>query len=494
MDYKKILATSLLSDTNVNYIVKMILDNYKISKKAIDKCNTVITGNLKTYLEKIDRYPTDKEELTQAISFLNKKCYDDFEIYLSQKYPGVNLKRDLPQKNPNKPHHVVEPSHSKGIDPSPKMIVLDEQEATELIKTYGKEKNNINNDFLQYLANPLVIQSLSVMLNQLNLLSYIGGYKIDSIIDEEQAKKLMEKTNTPVQSIDISNVSIETLPKIKTAIEELNALKATENDAEALSKIEEEQKRLASVVVDYKNKLTQTITETQTKLETYQFITQHDDSPDNLDLTIDPTNSHEDLKNIVIKINHPERKKLSEIILVSYKVPFNENNVTRFNNTFVISYNDNVNRFFVPPGNYDIESLLQLIESKTMYLSFSVFNNIVKIVNKYDVPFDLDINADSLFTMLGFVGDASNYKGEKEYTASKPYDIDCHKQIFFSIGMSSDPLELKFNDKVELNKVLKKFKGIGGSCNQIKLSFLNKLNQVYDFDKPFQIFLQLKWT
>jgi len=101
MDHKIILQTHLLSKTNIDLLVDLILKNFKISQKAITKCINIITGNLTKYLNNLERYPKNNNELIEAIKFLNKKCFDDFTTYLSTKYPNMNLLR-----TPSSPYSI----------------------------------------------------------------------------------------------------------------------------------------------------------------------------------------------------------------------------------------------------------------------------------------------------------------------------------------------------------------------------------------------------
>ena len=91
MNYKDILRNQLLSKTNIDFLVNTVLTNFKISNKAITKCTTIINNYLSKYLENINRYPENNNELIEAINYLNKKCYDDFIVYLTTKYPNIKI-------------------------------------------------------------------------------------------------------------------------------------------------------------------------------------------------------------------------------------------------------------------------------------------------------------------------------------------------------------------------------------------------------------------
>ena len=113
MDYKNILYSQLLSQTNINFLVNTILSNFKISNKAINKCVNIITNNLVKYLENIDRYPENNDELIEAINFLNKKCFEDFTTYLSTKYPNINLLRSAYNSSEQINHDIIDNSKNK---------------------------------------------------------------------------------------------------------------------------------------------------------------------------------------------------------------------------------------------------------------------------------------------------------------------------------------------------------------------------------------------
>lgn len=118
MDYKNALRAQLLSKTNIDFIVNNILMNFKISNKAVNKCINIITNNLLKYLDNLDKYPENNNQLIEAITFLNKKCYDDFTIYLYTKYPNVDLVRNSKQNDQqinNVRHYVSQEVDPRGI-------------------------------------------------------------------------------------------------------------------------------------------------------------------------------------------------------------------------------------------------------------------------------------------------------------------------------------------------------------------------------------------
>ncbi len=91
MDFEKILQDQLLSKTNIDYLIQLILTNFKISNKAINKCISIIKSYMYGYLQNLERYPENNNEVIDAIIYLNQKCFDDFTKYLLTKYSAENI-------------------------------------------------------------------------------------------------------------------------------------------------------------------------------------------------------------------------------------------------------------------------------------------------------------------------------------------------------------------------------------------------------------------
>src|SRR5579872_2777599 len=91
-----ILKSQLLSKSNIDYLLNLILSNFRLSPKAVSKCTHIIESNFNRYLNNLERFPSNNSELIDAIKFLNKKCFDDFTVYLTNKHPNTNLYRNSP--------------------------------------------------------------------------------------------------------------------------------------------------------------------------------------------------------------------------------------------------------------------------------------------------------------------------------------------------------------------------------------------------------------
>ncbi len=77
------MKNQLLSDININFLIEKILENFKISQKAVEKCRTIIVKNLTQDLSNLNRFPENTDEMIEAINFLTKKSFDDFVTYLN---------------------------------------------------------------------------------------------------------------------------------------------------------------------------------------------------------------------------------------------------------------------------------------------------------------------------------------------------------------------------------------------------------------------------
>ena len=261
MDYRNILITHLLSDQNIDNIVNTIINNYKISQKAIPKCINIISNYFNKYVDNLERYPANDIELYDAINFLNKKCYDDFVIYLSNKYPNINLLRqNVIDKN------NVQIDNSQEVE----MIVLNEEEKNKLLEKYGLIKN-ISNDF-SYLTNPMILQMLQLIINQYNQPKKEDYIVIDNIIDAEEAEKILKSYNMldkikivndeKIEEIKEDEIKLDTkltkdmLPLADKKIKQLIAKKEKYlNDSNMIQEIDEEIQKVIIAVTKLKNNL-----------------------------------------------------------------------------------------------------------------------------------------------------------------------------------------------------------------------------------------------
>lgn len=594
MDYKTVLQFQLLSKTNIDYLVNTILQNFKISQKALSKCINIITNNLTKYLENLDRYPQNNNELIEAITFLNKKCYDDFTIYLSTKYPNKNLLRtnqtyigmtNDEQYRPSKPAPIDIKQNIESYDYD-NIIILSEEEKNELLKKYNdkpKPTTNVSNDFLSYLTNPMVLQMFSMMIGQVNeqnitnqntIKNKTMGKQIviDDILDEEQVKALLAKSTpakivnkdkqiqavlpkpikkqkfvpleidsisdeintnindyedtlsdtelTPLSSpeplkrdandtddeivesgivIDLSKkITKDMLPHIDAKVKDLISQKnkyLAENNMKMVKQIDKEKELIRNAVHAYNKELEEISKESESKINGISTSSsrraEDGDNVEYLDLKFDPTNDYNDLKNIVIKFK--SENKITDITLVDYFLPFNSNNVTRFNNKFVVYFNNRITKIIIPPAKYEIQALLDYIKSQITFLDFSINNNKIITIKNTMGKFDLMIDNDTIFPLLGFNGKIDSYKDKLFYSGANAYDMEANEKVIFSLsGSTMVPMEMEFDKEVKINKSLKKTRA-GVNIKQMVLQFNNAKDQCYDFILPFKMCFKITY-
>ena len=534
-NYQSLLRSQLLSDTNINYVVNIVLSNFKISTKAVDKCINIIRNNFNSYLDKIQRYPENNQELIEAIQHLNKLCYDDFTNYLLTKYPNMNLLREQVAPPHPEPQMMIPgkemtilgkemtiPGKEMTIS-GKEMIILSKEEKDELLKKYNKPGPN---DMISYLMNPQILQMFGMIFNQMNCRQpRKPDIIIDEILDGEQLNALLKKSREvgelpipkPAVSLykgDVAEESVaeesvaeekilgekivvtkDNLLDVQKKINELASLKnkyLEEKDVEMVNKIDMERNRIMDGVKTCKKKLEEQAKETESKLGSIATTSRKEDNCPNveyLDLKFDPNADFNDQKNIMIKFK-TDGQNVTDITLVNYYLPFNPQNVTRFNNKFMVNFNGRINKVLVPAGKYEIESLLDYIKSEITFLDFTVGENkIVTIKNSMNIKFDLMVGDDSILPLLGFVGRLPDFKDRVFYSGSQAYNMKSNEVVKFCLGGTAmTPMNMEFGKKVEVNKSIKK---ASRGIKQIILKFTNGLDEhdqyYYDFDQEFKM-------
>jgi hypothetical protein len=462
MNYSNILIKELLSEDNLNFLLENILSIFRIGSKGIPKCKIVVKNFLESYLGNISRFPENNQELIDAIDFLNKKCVDDFEKYLSKKYPNKNIWR-----NDKKQEIEV-------------VTVITEEEKNELLRKYNMKTSPI-------LPAPQLIQLFSILLNNKKQIT------IDEILTEEQAKALMNPKET--NTIDLSNITIDKLPEIEKMLKEIIKKKnefLQQNNKEMVEKLDSQKDEIINSIQNFKKKLEMQEKESEEKVKSLNVSIKSENNIDILDLNFDPSSDFNDLKNIEIEFKTDNR--ITDITLLSYSIPFNKNNVTRLNNRFTFYFNDQTTRIFIPPGKYEINTLLEYIKSQANFLDFHVSeNNLITIKNNLGISFNLIIEENTIFNILGFTDQEINYREQSFYSASNQFNLNANEKVYFNIsGSPYDPIEMEFDKSIVANKSLKK-SNKGFLMKKMILEFRNSLNEYYDFISPFQMCFQITY-
>jgi len=541
MEAKYVLRQRVLSKDNIQNIVAVLLKNFRLSANASTKCIRVISENMNKYVGNIQNYPRNEDEMNCAIDYLNQLCYDDFVEYLRVRYPGTDLRR-------NRAPLLLDAKAPKSGEEN--IIVLTAEERNRLLE---KERSR-SNDLMALLSNPSMVQVISTLsqdttkivfdeiltqedVNKLRGVVQKDASELHKLPQEEVHKpqndvtkvndtedtiweaqvksdvKVKSKSKTKsadkpetvnepkslspelpamqTEKFDVTKkVTKETLPLIEKRINELVSLKNSQmekKDLKMIEKIDEEIKQIKESVYTYKKDFEKTIKENNK----YTNIVQKSSDDNILDLEIDPRKNHLDLKNIIVKPKSDE--KIIEITLTKYFVPYNENNVTRFNNKFNIYFNNKLWQIVIPPSKYDIDTLLNYIKSQVTFLDFVVAENgCISIKNTMNVNFDLMVGDDTIFVLLGFEDKASAYKDKMSYVGGKKYNMTANEKVFFSLtGTPMDPLLLEFDKPLDdLNISLRKSRA-GINIKQLTLTFTDENGQFYDFLSPFNVCMKI---
>ena len=317
--------------------------------------------------------------------------------------------------------------------------------------------------------------------------------------DEEMDQPVNDDTET---TIDLANLNNESVIIIGERIKELVNLKnkyLRENNKKMIKLIDKEKNTIVNALNAHKQKIKKEAKENENKINGITLSNTKDtnyQNTDRLDLQFDPTNDYNDLKNIVIGFKTDS--KITEISLVNYYLPFNANNVTRFNNKFIVYFNNKVNKIIIPPGKYEINVLLDAIKSQANFLDFTINekNKIITIKNTMGMKFELMVDSDTIFPLLGFTGKATSYKDKLFYEAFQPYNLETNQKVLLSLsGSTKDPTELEFDNQVTPTQpiILKKV-ARGISMKQMMLILTNGIGQYYDFIMPFKMCLRITYA
>jgi hypothetical protein len=431
------------------------------------------------------------------------------------------------------------------------IIIITKDEKEKLIEKHNKiqdkhqnQTENIKTDeFLSYLTNPMVLQMFNSMINQMNNNNHVNTLNnnkkdehsniiFDKILDINQVQSLITMTKEGICTtdkktnsdsihttkncnedqievgedeeeieIDLENLTNDTLILVQRKIKELTDDKnkyAAERNFKMVKQIEKERSIIMDAVNAHKQKIKKQAKENEIKAKSILLSNAKDPDKDNveiLNLQFDPSNDFNDLRNIIIGFKSDE--KISEISLISYQLPFNPNNVTRFNNKFIVYFNNKINKITLQPSKYDINLLLDAIKSQANFLDFSIGpDNIITISNTIGVKFDLMVDGDdTIFPLLGFSAKADSYKDKLCYQASKPYDLDFNQKILINLlGSTKNPDELEFDKEIILQKpiILKKATR-GAYMKQMQIKLTNSIGQCYDFIMPFKMCLRVEY-
>ncbi len=428
--------------------------------------------------------------------------------------------------------------------------IISEHDKNILINTYKKKQKTSppitkNNDFLSYLTNPAVLNMFTMLIKDTNekkvktvkydkilsptevsellktktdnnsttKLNIEPAIKIDAKIDVSPIAKVDAIQDSKVNSssieiidnsdhnaemkIDLKKITRESLPDVQKRINEILELKdkfRKENNSEMISKLDSEKNEIINAVSEFKKELKKQEEVNKNKISSFSLSREEgENNTEILDLKFDPTNDYNDLKNISITCK--TNTKIKEILLLDYYVPHNTNNITRFNNKFIIYFNGKINKIIIPPGKYEIDVLLNFIKNYANYLDFTIDDDKkITISNVMGIKFDLVNDKDTIYQLLGFTEKNEHYKDKLSFTANKSYNTNANDKIFFSMsGSAMNPMLLTFNKEISTNTVIKSSKA-GVMINKLNLFLTDDNEQNYDFIEPFKMCFRITYV
>lgn len=522
------LGSHILSDHNVSLITNAVINKFRINSNAISKCADIIKKIFSSYLSQIINQPTSVTELNETVQHLNNLCFDDFSKYLESKYPNTDIIR-----NPDlgKPVHQIQTiyQHNKPIEPtvisditiddfSPtdgyELIIMNEEEKNKLLLFHNIDPNmddSSKRNFANIISNPAIVQIFSMYMSKHDNIQFdeiIDGDKLNDILKKTVPTKkvspkiIQDKDDSEEELIDIDldnldNRSLEILEKRAKDIVKLKRIYIKEKNVEKIKEIMEEQNQIINAINSQKIKTELITSDLENKLQT--FLTNCNKISDNveeLNLSFDPTGNYKDLENITI--NMEQDRKVKSISLVKYYVPYNSNNINRFNNRFSIRIDKKIIETYIPPGNYEIDSLFEFISGKISAIKFTIDKKSKNVIITNIMNNELELLVDlphTVFPVLGFTENNTNYRDCSTYVATTKYNLGANDKLYICIGGSSkDPQQIILNEKTTLAKphILKETSN--GICmKKFNILLFDAMNVIYDITDVFELSLRITY-
>ena len=327
---------------------------------------------------------------------------------------------------------------NKNIRKDHEEVILTREEFEQLLAT-----SVTHDSILKALTEPSVLMYLKSIIDTSEPEVEEDDYEI---IDIHQFQSLLTKPQ-----INLKNITPDNVMYVKERIEQLSTMDQTDQ-------VKQEKASLIEALTS------------KSAIE--------EDGKYHIKVQIKPR-SIDDLKSITFKPNI--ERKVKRIVLCSYYIPKNDNNVTRFTNTITI-HKDKIYKHTIPLGHYTTDNIINQITQLVPFLNFKQDDTITV---SSDSKFDIIMN-NSIFSILGFTD--TGYTNKKSYTAPEPFDINLNESVFIALDKStSDPIELKFNEHVQTNQVLREpSKPI--VIKDITVKLLDKIGNYYDLvDKTISL-------
>lgn len=225
MSYFGIMKEHLLSQQNVDHLLDKVFSTFKISPNSAPTCAKVIRDLLTSYLPAINNPPNTENDMLSGIGHLNALCFDQFEEYLKQKFPGRDLRLSSEaHRSPVQTQlatQVKTQPLDRGLDEmttktsSRPMQIIDRSQVKQLLRENNMLKNSISTEFLRHMADPEVLTMFLTMVNKVNAYKPAEDTKnFTKIIDAKQLQELLKSPATR-SSGESSPAKLEKIKKHK---------------------------------------------------------------------------------------------------------------------------------------------------------------------------------------------------------------------------------------------------------------------------------------
>lgn len=460
---------------------------------------------IKKYYDKntSDRSKFDMQHMFQIFYYIKKRQAHD-KLIQSQKYNTIydnieiidqsQLAKIYDDKN-----HIV---HNTTIIDSTKYNDIEISDPNTNLVNKSKTNNNTTN------KNPTNIVSANT-----NVVKQTDDDKISKSVDTLVTDIITTDTNNVKQTdIDKISQSVDSVENFDNYIKGLDYPNLLKLSAQLIKQRTDIIKaKLDASEINYKiDMIKNTVIENREKFHEIDktcktvlsqpvtaennIVVHKDGASSELNLEIDPIANHNFLKNIIITDTNTE-KLTKKISLVGYQVYTNINNITRFNNVFMICCQEQMYRCELIPGLYEINDILSGIKSHINFIDFVVDNDKIKIFTTNEMNFELMLFDNTIFNLLGFKSNGVAYRDENQYISSDPYNITNTSDIYLALsGSTYDPIKLVGNVATVLDKPLTLRKSpTGFDPNPIHIKLFDTNGDWYDLINIFKIHLRIQY-
>ena len=171
----------LTSPDNINYLVDIIFQNFKLKASSRARCDDFIRNRAEHYFSELVHFPDDKTQIADLIQAINEKCFSDFEAYSVEKF-GAGIYR-------KKGEIVMQIIDSRERDALYETLLADGYDMSFTTRSTTPDSQA---DILRILSDRVFLTNMMDMIQKLNHRCDTISEKIcDEILDARQVSDLM---------------------------------------------------------------------------------------------------------------------------------------------------------------------------------------------------------------------------------------------------------------------------------------------------------------